>query len=111
MVLSRAAPLTQLAAAPMLASIFLQCVAVFMLPVDPDGPVSPMTYLIRVLPSIMAAAGPVIQYLQASRDPAVFAPRPSRPFSALPYIAITVTSGALIATLPPSSGAAGCGGS
>ena len=104
MVLSRAAPLTQLAAAPMLASIFLQCVAVFMLPVNPDGPVSPMTYLIRVLPSIMAAAGPVIQYLQAERDPAVFAPRPSRPFSALPYIAITVTSGALIATLPPSSG-------
>jgi diguanylate cyclase (GGDEF)-like protein len=104
MVLSRAAPLTQLAAAPMLASVFLQCLAVFMMPVEPQEPVGPATYLIRLLPSIMAAAGPIIQYLQAERDHAVFAPRPARPFSALPYIAITVTSGALIASLPPGAG-------
>jgi diguanylate cyclase (GGDEF)-like protein len=104
MVLSRAAPLTQFAAAPMLAALFLQCVAVFVMPLQPGEPISPVGYLIRLLPSIVAAAGPVIQHLQASRDPQVFATRPARHFSALPYIAITATSGALIASLPSGAG-------
>jgi diguanylate cyclase (GGDEF)-like protein len=104
MVLSRAAPVTQVAAAPLLAAVFLQCVAVFVVPVEPGEAISPAAFLIRVVPSIIAVAGPVLQHRQASRDPGVFATRPARQFSALPYTAVALTSMALIASLPTKAG-------
>ena len=102
--LSRSAPLTQLAAGPMLVALLLQCVPVFVAPLQPGEPIGPVAFLIRLLPTIVAVAGPAIQYRQASADPGVFARRPDKRYSLMPYIAATLTSVALLASLPADAG-------
>jgi diguanylate cyclase (GGDEF)-like protein len=102
--LSRSAPLTQLAAAPMLVALLLQCVPVFVAPLQPGEPIGPVAFLIRLLPTIIGVAGPAIQYRQASVDPGVFARQPDKRYSLMPYIAATLTSVALLASLPADAG-------
>jgi diguanylate cyclase (GGDEF)-like protein len=98
--LSRESPATQLAAAPMIAAMFLQVVAVYVTPPQPGDELSAGVFLTRLLPSVLVAAGPRIQELQARANPATFAARRQKPYSALPYVAITATFGALIMILP-----------
>jgi diguanylate cyclase (GGDEF)-like protein len=102
--LSRSAPLTQLAAGPMLVALLLQCVPVFVAPLQPGEPIGPAAFLIRLLPTIVAVAGPAIQYRQASADPGVFARQPDTRYSLMPYIAATLTSVALLTSLPADAG-------
>jgi hypothetical protein len=54
MILSRSAPVTQLAAAPMLVSMFIQCLAVWVAPVEPGTHVSSAVFAIRILPSTLS---------------------------------------------------------
>ncbi len=100
LVLTGSAPMTQLAAAVLVAAMFLQVVAVFVTPLGPGGELSDGVFLIRTWPTVLMAAGPRLQQLQTRLHPATGGPRPQKPYSALPYVAITATFTALILVLP-----------
>jgi diguanylate cyclase (GGDEF)-like protein len=99
LVLTGAAPITQLAASLMVAAMFLQIVAVCVTPTGADARLSAGVFLLRVWPAVLVAAGPRIQELQLTH-PAMMGGRPARPYSVLPYVAITATFIALITILP-----------
>jgi len=99
MSLSASAPTTQLAAAPMILAIFLQEISLF-IPPDLESDLPPSAFLLRLIPSFLVAAGPRIQELQARANPALLIRRRAKPYSALPYAAITTIFAALIFVLP-----------
>jgi diguanylate cyclase len=99
LVLSGSAPVTQLAAAFMVASMFQQGIAVCVTPGGPGARLTPAFFLLRLWPPILVAAGPRLQQLQARVGPALPGSRPRRPYSVLPYIAITATFTALLGVL------------
>jgi diguanylate cyclase (GGDEF)-like protein len=99
LVLTGSAPVTQLAAALMVAAMFLQIVAVCVTPTVPGGELSAGVFLLRTWPAVLVAAGPRVQELQVMHRATPFN-RAQRPYSALPYVAITATFIALITVLP-----------
>jgi diguanylate cyclase (GGDEF)-like protein len=99
LVLTGSAPVTQLAAALMVAAMFLQIVAVCWTPSGPGGELSAGVFLLRTWPAVLVAAGPRVQELQVANWATPFLRAP-RPYSALPYLAITATFIALISILP-----------
>jgi diguanylate cyclase (GGDEF)-like protein len=99
LVLTGSAPVTQLAAALMVAAMFLQIVAVCVTPTGPGGELSVGVFLLRTWPAVLVAAGPRVQELQVMHRATPFN-RAQRPYSALPYVAITATFIALITILP-----------
>jgi diguanylate cyclase (GGDEF)-like protein len=100
LVLSGSAPMTQPAAAIMVAAMFLQIVAVCVTPIGPGVTLSTGAFVLRLWPAVLVAAGPRLQQLQARLDPIVPGSRPRRSFSGLPYLAISATFIALITILP-----------
>src|SRR3712207_8878319 len=59
-----ALPISQLAAAVLVAAMFLQVVAVFVTPLGPGGELSDGVFLLRTWPTVLMAAGPRLQQLQ-----------------------------------------------
>ncbi len=99
LVLTGSAPVTQAAAALMVAAMFLQIVAVYVTPTGPGGELSDGVFLLRTWPAVLVAAGPRVQELQVAHRLTPYN-RAQRPYSALPYVAITATFIALISILP-----------
>jgi diguanylate cyclase (GGDEF)-like protein len=99
LVLTGAAPVSQMAAALMVAAMFMQILAVCVTPTGPGMQLSAGVFLLRSWPAVLVAAGPRVQELQmANRTSPV--DRQQRPYSALPYVAIAATFIALITILP-----------
>jgi diguanylate cyclase (GGDEF)-like protein len=99
LILTGAAPVTQMAAALMVVAMFLQIVAVCVTPTGPGGQLSAGMFLLRTWPAVLVAAGPRIQALQSASRPTP-AGRTQRTYSVLPYVAITATFIALVMILP-----------
>jgi diguanylate cyclase len=99
LVLSGSAPVTQLAAAPMVAAMLLQVMVAYFAPVEP-GDVSAGRLLLGTWPAFLVLAGPRLQELQMRASPDVPGLRQHKPHSALPYVAVGSTFVLLIGLLP-----------
>jgi diguanylate cyclase (GGDEF)-like protein len=100
MVLTGTAPMTRAAAAALIGAAIMQGVGIFITPHDPAAGVPGVVYAARLLAALLVVVGPRIQLLQARVDPAALTARRRKPYSLLPYGAIVVTFGALVAILP-----------
>jgi diguanylate cyclase len=98
LVLGESAPVTQLAALPMLAALFLQVVSLFVVPTSEE--VGAGAYVICVLPAVLTSAGPRIQELQSRANSVALHLRSPILFTRLPYVAISATFLILIIILP-----------
>ena len=100
MVLTGNAPMTKPAAATLIAAAVVQGLGIFITPHAPGSGVPGVVFAIRLLPAMLVAVGPRIQLIQARKDPALLTARRRKPYSLLPYGAVLVAFGALVAILP-----------
>ncbi|MDT4992679.1 MAG: diguanylate cyclase [Actinoplanes sp.] len=100
MVLSGNAPMNKLAATPMIAAAAVVGWGIFLAPGSGTAAVPPVTYAILLLPSLLISTGPRVQELLARTDAAPFGARRKKPYSLLPYGAIVIGFGALLAIMP-----------
>jgi diguanylate cyclase (GGDEF)-like protein len=98
-ILNGNAPIHKLAALPMIGSAGMISIGVFAAPTA-NGHLPPYVYVLRVLPSLLVAAGPRIQELVAQFDNTAFGSRRRKPYSLLPYGSIAVAFAALVVVLP-----------
>ena len=100
MVLTGSAPMTKPAAAALIGAAIAQGLGIFVTPHDPSAGVPGAVFATRLLAATLVAIGPRIQLIQARKDPATLITRRRKPYSLLPYGAVLVTFGALVAILP-----------
>jgi diguanylate cyclase (GGDEF)-like protein len=100
MVLSGNAPMNKLAATPMIAAAAVVGWGIFLAPGSGTAAVPAVTYAILLLPSLLISTGPRVQELLARTDAAPFGARRKKPYSLLPYGAIVIGFGALLAIMP-----------
>jgi diguanylate cyclase (GGDEF)-like protein len=99
LILSGNAPMTRLAALPMLASAGAMAAGILLAPLESTG-MAPLVYVVRFLPSLFITLGPRIQEVIAHLDPAPFGERRRKPYSLLPYGSMAVAFGTLCTILP-----------
>ncbi|WP_250008360.1 diguanylate cyclase domain-containing protein [Actinoplanes sp. M2I2] len=100
MILSGNAPMHKAAAVPMVLSAVVMSIGLVLAPGSAVA-VPAVVYLVRFLPTLLINCGPRIQLFLASRDrTTAFSQRRRKPYSLLPYGAMVVAFGALIAVLP-----------
>ncbi|MCO8269162.1 GGDEF domain-containing protein [Actinoplanes sp. TRM 88003] len=100
LVLSGNAPMHKAVAWTLLVSAVVNATGVFMAP-GADGPMPAYVYAVRLLPSLLIAAGPRLQELLARFDENVaFGARRRKPYSLLPYGSIAVAFTAMLTMIP-----------
>ncbi len=104
MVLSGTAPLTRGAAMTMSMAALLQGISIFLTPATPGAALKPELLALRMVPSALIALGPRIHEVQTRDNPVDFRQRRTRPYNALPYLAVAVTFLVLLLVVPPEIG-------
>jgi diguanylate cyclase (GGDEF)-like protein len=103
MAMSGIAPMSRLAAAPMVLGACLAALPSAAFPVQPGRMLAASALIARLVPSVLVAMGPRIQDVQAHFDPTV-GRGTVRPYRLLPYGSVVVTFTALLLILPPGLG-------
>jgi diguanylate cyclase (GGDEF)-like protein len=104
MILSGNAPMTKLAALPMMSSAVAMSLGIYLAEYAQTA-LAPLVFAVGFLPSLLIAVGPRIQVVVAQIAPVPFGERRRKPYSLLPYGSMAVAFGTLVIVLP--SGDAG----
>jgi diguanylate cyclase len=104
--ISGIAPVTRLAASPMILAGAMQGLPALLNPAHAVETVTPGALVFRLAPSFIMMFGPRMQEVQARHDPTVFDPRSPQPYRLLPYVAVALTFGMLLVILPGRIGTA-----
>jgi diguanylate cyclase (GGDEF)-like protein len=103
MAMSGIAPMSRLAAAPMVLGACLAALPAAVFPVQPGVAATGSALIVRFVPSVLVAMGPRIQDVQARFDPTV-GRHTLRPYRLLPYGSVGVTFAVLLLILPAGLG-------
>jgi diguanylate cyclase (GGDEF)-like protein len=105
MAMSGVAPITRLAAAPIVLAASLQSLPAIIAPVGPDDTISPGGLAARLVPSVLVALGPRIQQVQDRFDFGSCVGGRLRQYRLLPYGSVLVTFTTMLVILPRDLGA------
>jgi diguanylate cyclase (GGDEF)-like protein len=94
-------PATRGAAVPLVTASLMQGLGAFIAPVDSSATtVGSATLAVRLFPSLIFLFGPRIQELRQRADPTALITLRDKPYRLMPYVAVLVTFGTMIVTLP-----------